>query len=323
MYILGWTALFKSLPNKDEFVKSEYLHRFTEAGNAAVLAMMMTEASSELGHKNEESGNTFLHSFAEKHNLKDLFQELFTYYDDSSQIPFTGNNESLEVKNQQGYTFLAVAVNNVQNSEMEENLVAALEFMMKVFKPESITGLCKIDDNGGSCLLHYAVRKSLIKLVDLLITRTPKADKKRNSDGFNPLHLAVTSNNIEMVKCILQRRRVTEDFNVNSCMLNGETALHIAAQLGYHEIFTELIRKGGDLAATDIEEGHTPLHDCLQQVYFEGGAEDAEKCGKFVTIWNTVVEEAVTWKCLSKDPKRNATCFGIGKLPENAARGGV
>ena len=43
----------------------------------------------------------------------------------------------------------------------------------------------------------------------------------------------------------------------------------------------------------DKEDGHTPLHDCLQQVFFEGGADDAEKCHKFFTVWDTVVEKAV------------------------------
>ena len=59
------------------------------------------------------------------------------------------------------------------------------------------------------------------------------------------------------------------------------------------------------------DDGHTPLHDCLQQVYFEGGYDEAEKCEKFFKVWNAIVEEAITWWCLkhsefesSKDPQK-------------------
>ena len=47
-------------------------------------------------------------------------------------------------------------------------------------------------------------------------------------------------------------------------------------------------------------DGHTPLHDCLQQVYYEEGSEEKEKCQKFIRVWNAVVEEAVTWWCLKQ-----------------------
>ena len=36
------------------------------------------------------------------------------------------------------------------------------------------------------------------------------------------------------------------------------------------------------------------------QVYFEGGAEDEEKCEKFIKIWNIVVDKAVQWWCLKE-----------------------
>ena len=47
-----------------------------------------------------------------------------------------------------------------------------------------------------------------------------------------------------------------------------------------------------------MKDGHTPLHDCLQQVYVEGGFENEKPCEKFFDVWNKVVEESVTWWCL-------------------------
>ena len=58
---------------------------------------------------------------------------------------------------------------------------------------------------------------------------------------------------------------------------------------------------------TDKEEGHTPLHDCLQQVYFETVTSE-ENCEKFQNIWDAVVEKAVTWWC----QKRNKSEPAIG-----------
>ena len=56
------------------------------------------------------------------------------------------------------------------------------------------------------------------------------------------------------------------------------------------------MRRGGDLARQDID-GHTPLHDCLQQVYLEGGSTNEEHCTKFKNVWEKVVDIAVIWWC--------------------------
>ena len=110
------------------------------------------------------------------------------------------------------------------------------------------------------------------------------------------MHLAVQMDDIDIVRIISQHK----GFDVNKRMKNGETALHIAAQLGHSKMFGELIEKGGDISLKDKEDGHTPLHDCLQQVYFEtGDAED--KCQKFVEVWDKVVENAVPWWCKKND----------------------
>ena len=59
------------------------------------------------------------------------------------------------------------------------------------------------------------------------------------------------------------------------------------------EKFVEL---GGDLAGQD-NDGHTPLHDCLQRVHLEGGSTFRERCDKFKVVWNKVIHVAVTWWC--------------------------
>ena len=134
-----------------------------------------------------------------------------------------------------------------------------------------------------------------------VLKKTKDPYKIFNKEGYNPLHLAVQTNC--MVACF------SEHFDVNIHMNNGETALHIAAQLGDSSSLEALIERGGDLSVRDIEDGHTPLHDCLQQVYFEGGVTE-EKCDKFIRIWNTVVEKAVQWWCLKQGVKCKPPAHG-------------
>ena len=99
-----------------------------------------------------------------------------------------------------------------------------------------------------------------------------------------------------MVKCILE----VKNFDINVRVGNGETALHMAAQLFQTDILRDLIRRRGDLSLQDQEDYHTPLHHCLQQVYFEGGHAE----GKFITVWNVVLEEAITWWHRKMEPAK-------------------
>ena len=113
---------------------------------------------------------------------------------------------------------------------------------------------------------------------------------RRNHERYKPLHAAVQSNDVEKVKKILSVKTKSQ---VNVAMPNGETALHIAAQYGYCDILSVLIDEGGDLDMRD-EDGHTPLHDCLQQVYFKSDNSE-EKCDKFVGVWYKIVQKVVRW----------------------------
>ena len=301
-----WNTLFGSWLEEHGTGLENFLHELAEAGNVGVLAPVMAQTPNEnaqLGRK-DKLGNTFLHIFAEKHNLKELFGEIRKIR--TNPFPETDLPECFTIQNQNGYTFLAVAVNNVDNENSEKlnekDVAEALKLMNDIYGKQLVSELCKQMDNGGNSLVHLAVRKSMTKLMDKIIPETDKAHEIENKDGHNPLHLAVLMNNITMVRCLLKQR----NFDVNKCMENGETALHIAAQFGYTDILGELIKYGGNLSGTDKEDGHAPLHDCLQQVYFEGGTDDEEKCHKFIRVWNKVVEKSVTWWCLKQNTSEPA-----------------
>ena len=250
----------------------------TEDGNVKTLSKLIMQR--QLAAIKDELGNSLLNMLAVNNNLKGFFEEV-----QMSETACDWLQNCFKMDNKKGNTFLAVAVNNEQMTE--DDILEVMELMIDISNSESVSELCKKKDNRGNSLLHVAVKKSMVKLMSKILSITPEAHKIKNSDGYNALHLAVQQKNRPMVKCILQQN----DFDINVHVGNGETSLHIAAQLFQTDILTDLIRRGGDLSLKDEEDGHTPLHDCLQQVYFEGEHNEA----KFIAVWNTILEEAITW----------------------------
>ena len=233
-----------------------------------------------------DDGNKFPHIYAQKHSLKDLFEKLNVCHVDQQNE--RGHNlydlvreESTDnwlircflTQNNQGYTFLATALNNIENEDAkkneqvimqrEEDLVRAMELMALIFGEEMITKMCEKADNNGNSLAHLAVLNSLTKLGAFILLKAEKTHKIFNKDGYNPLQLAVQMNRINMVKQILKQKPES----VNICRSNKETALHIAAQSGCCEVLSELIKYLGNLTQQN-EDGHTPLHACLEPGLF-------------------------------------------------------
>ena len=260
--------------------------------------------------KTQNGKSTFLHVFAEKHNLADLFDKI-----EKSDVLCTTLNNLYNIQNQSGNAFIGIAIKNIQENvsvtqkEIEHGIKRALEVIRETSSEEIFSDLCKSPNKLGNTILHMAVYKSQKKLISYLLPSTPsEANEYFNKDGHNALQVAVFRNNAEIIKHILES--YGNIFHANDKMSNGETSLHLAAKQLSISVLEELIKHGGDLSLRD-EDGHTPLHDCLQQVYFEGeGVEDGQKCDKFIRIWNKVVDEAVTWRCtkqeLGTDSKRLA-----------------
>ena len=312
--------MFRLLPKKGDFYKDAFLQNFAKAGNVKVLSTMLVQAMVTNHNVDEEKKeeNTFLHTLAEKHDiktLKNLFQGINRKeIEDKRKIGYKKEREDkkkeastsnwittcIDMQNEKGYTFLAVAVNKTEK-ETETDMIIVLKWMIDTFTENFISELCKKKDKGGNNLIHLAVRKSLTELTSFILSKTTEADKIFNKEGYNPLHLAVKMNKSEVTASILRQ----ENFDKNTAMSNGETALHIAAQLGHSDILQKLIEQGGDLSVTDKEEGHTPLHDCLQQVYFEG-ATSKENFEKFQKVWDAVVEKAVIWWCQKQEQSEPA-----------------
>ena len=323
VFILGLPLLLNLLPDPNilDSQNKSVLHYLAEAGNAEALVTLLKNAPenkrdswNKFYQHQDNNGNTFLHVFSQKYDLAKLFDNLEENNELNDNLKLT-----VTLQNKTDQTFLGSALNSIQETKKDgqkdigEGIEKALEHIRKTYGKETLSTLCATKDKKGNTLLHTAVCKSQKNLISYLLPRTQQNDKKEfNKDGHNAFHIAVYQNNSEIIKHILDR--MDNSFDVNDKMLNGETAMHLAAKQGNLDVIEELIKHGGDLAKRDTDR-HTPLHDCLQQVYFEGGFEDEQKCDKFIAVWNKVVDEAVTWWCskqklpidskhLAMDPER-------------------
>ena len=282
------TQIDKDDKNRSDSDGKSLLHNLARAGNVIELTEVIDRVEVDPEDPNR---NTILHMLAERPtSLKSFFQCAVT----EGKIDFV--QKLLTQTTIGSQTFLAVAICNVSDKQMESDIIKLMDIITKTCMKESVETLFQHKDDGQDNLLHLAVDKGLKELVCYLLTTTQELSKQQNRDGFNPFHWALYKNNTEIISCFLEIVKSTMAL-VNDPMPNKETPLHLATKLGNTQIVKELIRHGGDLSSQD-KDGQTPLHDCLQQVHFEGGSEEKAKCQKFIRVWNAIVEEAVTWWCL-------------------------
>ena len=297
--------MLSALPDISDSNGNTVLHCLADVGNVQQLKTLLSPTSQEKGPlsnihlQQNDDGNSFLHVLAQKHNLNALFEtfsENGTFY--SNMV------ETLKKQNNNGKTFLAVAVDKeITETETQNSICDVLDRIADIFGEDTVSSLCEMADKKRNNLLHLAAKKSLNNLVSYILLRTTDSLNNFNEDGHKPLHVAVYKNDAELIRCILENM---DTKNVNDPTKYNETALHIAAKEGNLNVLGELIRHGGDLSAQDDDE-HTPLHDCLQQVYFEGGYEEERKCEKFIKVWNKVVQEAVVWWCKKQEAHKPLT----------------
>ena len=82
--------------------------------------------------------------------------------------------------------------------------------------------------------------------------------------GRTALHEAVEANNFEAILYHLQNSTI----DINETTDHGETALHIAARMEHHDIFSLLVANDADVNVR-ASDGWTVLHECAGKGYAE------------------------------------------------------
>ena len=131
----------------------------------------------------------------------------------------------------------------------------------------------------GETLLHIAVKNRRYELVRLLIKYGAKLDELSESH-MAPIHLAVSQNDIKMVKLLLYSGA---DINAGTFGgatgdgLNGETALMEAVRNGNTELVKFLIKRGADVNIT--ARGFTYRDNPAREIVYSSALTIAEEKG--------------------------------------------
>ncbi|PHH54709.1 Ankyrin repeat-containing protein C6C3.08 [Ceratocystis fimbriata CBS 114723] len=97
---------------------------------------------------------------------------------------------------------------------------------------------------GDDFLLHQAARDGRVVLVESLLKSNSGLSLKKDNDGRLPIHWAVSSNNLEIVKQLVQLSGFDPDVQDDS----GWTPLMIAVNIAdSDEIISLLLQKGADI----------------------------------------------------------------------------
>ena len=242
--------------------------------------------------KQNKQKSTLLHVAALSGCLKEVFRIITERTQNTPGLAVTRFRDTLKKENPDNQTFVAVAVNAGMKGEHIREILESLQNHSTGYFRIICEDLWRSRDAAGNTLLHMAVKNSNCAMITYLADKP--IDEGKNNAGFNPLHLAVRDNNTRAFQHILNT--FGHRLRINDPTSDEETVLHIAAKQGNVDMIEKIVNLGGDLSYQD-NDGHTPLHDCLQQVYLEGGFSSPERCCKFKDVWKKIVDVAVIWWC--------------------------
>ena len=270
-------------------------HHFAKSKCVAVFQETLPSDQEELAGVLENQNaqkNTLLHVAAVSGCLREVFRIITERTQNTPGLAVARFRDALKKENPDNQTFIAVAVNAGMKGDHIREILESLQDHSTGYFKIICEDLWRSRDAAGNTLLHMAVKNSNCAMISYLADKP--IDEGKNSAGFNPLHSAVRDNNIRAFQHILDT--FGHRLRINDPTGDEETVLHIAAKQGNVDMIEKIVKLGGDLSYQD-NDGHTPLHDCLQQVYLEGGFSSPEACNKFKDVWEKVVDVAVIWWC--------------------------
>ncbi len=278
--------------DKEEDTLYHYLARSNNVSQSfvAVDTLIDKEDFAAILRLKNKYGSTILHTAAYHGTLKQVFGIVEKKM---GGLQYQKLWKAMQSRNKEKQSFIAAAVKaNTDECETEVQKIL-IKLGQEKMRGMTTNFVYKTCDKGKNTLLHLAAKKGKVRMIEFLANR-PVVGSELNSSGLNPLHIAVARGDVDAFEEIYENLK--HRFDINALTGEQETVMHIAAKKGNVKMLHKLVELGADLTIRD-KDGHTPLHDCLQQVHLEGGAELTERCDKFKLVWRKIVEVAVTWWC--------------------------
>ncbi|XP_057844089.1 uncharacterized protein LOC131053482 isoform X2 [Cryptomeria japonica] len=224
------------------------LHSASEKGGAHICGLLVGGGASVTAQ--DKKGMTALH-----YAFEGEFDEVIDVLLESPRV-----SESLDLKDNRGYTPLDIAVEKKKYESIAELLSKS---------EESKTYFNKVDPAQFLCT---SLQLGYVRIADRLFkngVRLPYGD--RDQEGKTALHLAAMcdneSNAMEIISLLIERATPDSENMVAKRDNRGRTALHEAALNGHAELCQGLLELNPELIYIKDRDGRNPLYDVVKGEY--------------------------------------------------------
>lgn len=292
----------KKVSEDDENVSP--LHHAAAEGQVELMKMIISDSSCEVLNVMDDYGNTPLHWATEKNqvesvkfllskganpNLRNssmmapLHIAVQSMHNEVVKVLTEHNGTDINLEGENGNTALITACSK-DNSEALQMLLQkgaklcksnkwrcfpvhfaafsgakkCMELILEFGEKRGYRRESQINfvNTGKASPLHFAVQSGDLEMIKLCLDNGARIDLKENGKCM-PLHFAATQGATEIVKLMISSYSGSSDI-VNAVDGNHETLLHRASLFDHHELAEYLISVGADINITDAE-GRSPL----------------------------------------------------------------
>lgn len=188
---------------------------------------------------NKDKYNNYLLTYAIINNHFDLIKVLIE------------NGARIDIIDQEGYTILYYII--------RFNYFDILKYILDY--NDSCIGISIVNliDKHGYISSYYAIKYNNIDALKLLIKHNLNLYIKDYTNGYNILHQALYSRNIDIIKYIID-----QDISINNVSNSGESPLHIVTNLQLIDILDYILQKKNiNVNIAEFDSELTPLHYAL------------------------------------------------------------